>query len=85
MAGCKEAACGDGFVGPGEACDDGNQVDDDACGNDCSPPNCGDGKVQQNQGEKCDDGNQVETDACLSTCVPASCGDGQLQAGVEMC
>jgi cysteine-rich repeat protein len=36
VVGCKAAACGDGFVGPGESCDDGNQVDDDECGNNSS-------------------------------------------------
>ena len=29
VTGCKAAACGDGFVGPGETCDDANQVDDE--------------------------------------------------------
>jgi cysteine-rich repeat protein len=29
------AACGNGVVDPGEACDDGNLVDDDGCANDC--------------------------------------------------
>lgn len=27
--------CGDGVVGPGEACDDGNEVDGDGCNRDC--------------------------------------------------
>ena len=80
---CKNAVCGDGIVGPGEACDDGNQVDDDACGNDCALASCGDGKLQP--GEACDDGNQIDTDACLSTCVKAACGDGFVQANVEAC
>jgi cysteine-rich repeat protein len=30
--------CGDGFVGPGEACDDGNKIDNDMCTNACKPP-----------------------------------------------
>jgi cysteine-rich repeat protein len=30
--------CGDGKVGPGEGCDDGNQVDDDECTNACAVP-----------------------------------------------
>ncbi len=29
--------CGDGKVDAGESCDDGNQVDDDLCNNDCQP------------------------------------------------
>ena len=80
---CKSAVCGDGIVGPGEACDDGNQIDDDACGNDCALASCGDGKLQP--GEECDDGNQIDTDVCLSTCVKAACGDGFVQANVEAC
>src|SRR5690606_3094594 len=38
--------CGDGHLDPGEACDDGNRVDDDACTNACALPRCGDGIVQ---------------------------------------
>ena len=36
--------CGDGVVDPGEACDDGNRIDDDGCDNACRLPVCGDGK-----------------------------------------
>ena len=52
------------LVGPsvaGEECDDGNDVDDDACDNDCVPNFCGDGEV--NNGELCDDGNDVDDEA----------------------
>jgi cysteine-rich repeat protein len=80
---CVPGECGDGVVNPGEGCDDGNGIDDDACTNACSLASCGDGRVQV--GESCDDGDADETDACLSTCVAASCGDGFLQAGVEDC
>ena len=76
--------CGNGQVDPGEACDDGNQVDDDTCRNDCAAASCGDGVVLAGV-EGCDDGNMIETDACRSTCVPAACGDGVVQAGVEGC
>ncbi|MCB9755836.1 MAG: hypothetical protein H6713_38385 [Myxococcales bacterium] len=82
-SGCKNAFCGDGLVGPGEACDDGNDVDDDLCSNTCAAPGCGDGVVQDP--EQCDDGNADDSDACLSTCVDASCGDGFVQEGVEGC
>jgi cysteine-rich repeat protein len=30
------SACGDGVVGPGETCDDGNHIDTDDCHNDCT-------------------------------------------------
>jgi cysteine-rich repeat protein len=57
--------CGDGMVNqPSETCDDGNQINDDACRNDCTF--CGDGIT--NGGEECDDGNTNNTDACDNTC-----------------
>jgi len=34
-ADCEPAHCGDGEVDPGEACDDGNQADDDGCSSTC--------------------------------------------------
>jgi cysteine-rich repeat protein len=37
--------CGNGAVEPGEACDDGNSVNSDACTNGCTLPTCGDGTV----------------------------------------
>ncbi len=77
------AFCGDGEVDVNEGCDDGNQVDDDACRNDCSAAACGDGMVQT--GEVCDDGNADESDGCHNNCVAASCGDGVVQVGVEGC
>jgi len=63
-----------------EACDDGNDVDDDTCPNDCALPTCGDGVVDS--GEECDDGNDDPTDSC-QRCLPTFCGDGTIQAGEE--
>jgi cysteine-rich repeat protein len=60
------AACGDGVVGPGEACDDGNSTDGDGCDHDCSLSACGNGIVAGD--EQCDDGNTVDGDGCSSTC-----------------
>jgi cysteine-rich repeat protein len=77
-------ACGDGVVEGTEVCDDGNQVDTDACRNSCVPARCGDGVVQTGV-EQCDDGNADNTDACLDTCASAACGDGFVQTGVEAC
>lgn len=74
--------CGDGVVGPGESCDDGNAVDDDKCRNDCTYAACGDGVV--NGDEDCDDANMSDDDACVG-CRWAECGDGFVQAGVEGC
>jgi cysteine-rich repeat protein len=97
VAGCldwgalEHGACGDGFVGPEESCDDGNALPGDGCDATCRPeavivpvePFCGDGRV--NAAEACDDGNSDDGDVCLSSCVPASCGDGVLWEFVEQC
>jgi cysteine-rich repeat protein len=36
LAGCGGSVCGNGVPEPGEQCDDGNLVDDDACSNRCA-------------------------------------------------
>ena len=99
VSGFCVAYCGDGVVrqdidGDGNAdtnhaayeqCDDGNDVDDDACTNDCRAAICGDGIVRTDleEGhvdfEQCDDANDVDSDACLNTCTVARCGDGVLR------
>ena len=76
-----DAVCGDGVVQPGEACDDGNQDNTDACLSTCVAASCGDGFV--GPGEACDDGNTNDDDACSNSCALASCGDGILQMGEE--
>ena len=44
------ASCGDGIVQTGvEACDDGNNIDTDACTNSCEAATCGDG-ITTNRG-----------------------------------
>jgi len=80
---CTAQFCGDGFVGPGEGCDDGNPIDGDECSNTCALASCGDGVTQP--GEICDDGNDIDTDECPSACQAATCGDGFVHAGVEEC
>ena len=80
---CTPARCGDGIVGPGEACDDGNGSGADECTNECMWASCGDGIVQPP--EECDDGNGDEDDECLSSCTTATCGDGKVWGGVEEC
>ena len=63
----EAAACGDGIAGPNEACDDGNQVDDDGCSNECTLSSvCGDAEVEGP--EECDDGNVSELDSCDNLC-----------------
>ena len=63
---CTEARCGDGVADPGEECDDGNDINTDACTNACADAVCGDGFVQP--GEVCDDGNQLNGDGCNAAC-----------------
>ncbi len=101
LTGCKDCAsvdpgkttwCGDGAIDPGnEECDDGNNVDNDACTNACKKfgagPECGDGKLDD--GEQCDDGNKKGGDGCSAACViegpPAPvCGNEVIEAG-EQC
>jgi cysteine-rich repeat protein len=45
--------CGNGVLDDGESCDDGNQVDEDACLGTCQPNVCGDGFVDAAV-EECD-------------------------------
>jgi cysteine-rich repeat protein len=72
------AVCGDGVVDDGEACDDGNDADDDDCLAACVAAACGDGVVRTGV-EQCDDGNLEEGDGCSATCTIAVCGDGEVQ------
>ena len=80
--------CGDGYVGPGETCDQGQGNSDiapDACRTNCQPATCGDSVIDS--GEACDDGagnSDTGVDACRSTCQAAACGDGVLDTG-EQC
>jgi cysteine-rich repeat protein len=48
-----DVVCGDGFLGTGEQCDDGNNDDNDECTNSCQFAMCGDGIVH-NGVEECD-------------------------------
>ncbi|MCA9720524.1 MAG: DUF4215 domain-containing protein, partial [Myxococcales bacterium] len=68
-ADCTAAACGDGLVNAaaGEACDDGNDVNEDACTAACQAAACGDGFVQA--GEECDDANMADGDGCSASCT----------------
>jgi cysteine-rich repeat protein len=75
-------ACGDWFLQPGEACDDGNGVDGDGCDHDCSLTSCGNGVVTA--GESCDDENNVDGDGCDRGCIITACGNGVVTAG-ESC
>ena len=84
-----EGVCGDGVLNRGEACDDANDAQDDACLSDCTLARCGDGVIRRDLGprdegyEICDDGNQIDEDACTSECVVAVCGDGIVRTDLE--
>jgi len=81
--------CGDGVTEGDEECDDGNEVDDDDCSNEClvntPDPYCGDGNLDF--GEDCDDGNNDDGDGCSAVCeieIPDPyCGDGNLDIGED--
>lgn len=76
------ARCGNGKKDVGEQCDDGNQLDTDACTIACKSARCGDGAKQP--GEQCDDGNKSDNDDCSNKCTKPACGDGIVQTG-EQC
>ncbi|MBL9102611.1 MAG: hypothetical protein JNL82_16820 [Myxococcales bacterium] len=76
-------SCGDGVVGPREACDDGAENGPGkACNADCLLNVCGDG--DKGPGEACDDGDVMSGDGCSSACALEDCGDGALDPG-EAC
>ena len=79
------ALCGNQELNLGEMCDDGNQVNTDACLNNCRNAVCGDGIIRAGV-EDCDDGNQNSDDpdvACRKDCTPQRCGDGIVDNGEE--
>ena len=77
-----QPVCGNGKLEPGEACDDGNQIDGDGCDRNCRLTSCGDGAITA--GEACDDGNKIDGDGCDTNCTPTGCGNGAITAG-EIC
>jgi MYXO-CTERM domain-containing protein len=63
-----EPVCGNGTVELGEACDDGNGADTDACLSTCADATCGDGFLWAGV-EECDDGNALDGDGCSAACA----------------
>jgi len=59
----------------GEVCDDGDQINENECTNECMLPVCGDGILQAN--EACDDQDNDPTDGCgeCQFTTNGSCGD----------
>lgn len=76
-----ESFCGDHLRDLGEACDDGNSSDADACRG-CARARCGDGVVFAGV-EACDDGNSVDGDGCQRGCALPTCGDGVIDPGED--
>ena len=89
IGGCKitvvdDGVCGDGFLDPGEECDDGNNISGDGCSAGCMVETaCGDGVLDV--GEGCDDGNNRNGDGCSANCMVEGgrCGDLTLDPGEE--
>ncbi len=72
---CRASFCGDGILDPGEACDDGNNIDGDGCSAMCTIESfCGDGILDP--GEQCDDGNNINGDGCSAICTFEGGGEG---------
>jgi cysteine-rich repeat protein len=93
-----QGKCGNEQTETGEACDDGNTDNADACTNACEIARCGDAVTRvdlspnHDDNEQCDDGNDVSHDACRTNCRAAVCGDGvtrmdlsEGEAGFEAC
>jgi len=76
-----DATCGNGAVELGEECDDGDQVNGNACDNNCTRPRCGNGELDP--AEECDDGNAVEGDACDTNCTTPRCSNGVVDPGED--
>jgi cysteine-rich repeat protein len=76
------SACGDGTVGTGEDCDDGNAAGGDGCSGACRREECGNGI--RDVGEECDDGNTTAGDGCSAACRSEDgCGNLVLDHGEE--
>ena len=84
--------CGDGKIQDGEACDDRNRDNTDACLNNCQAAACGDGVLRTDvpgntaDFEVCDDGDDLPTGACNSTCkfnCVSMWFDGEKSVGVN--
>ncbi len=80
--GAASPICGDGVIGTGEQCDDGNLLSGDGCSSTCQKEYCGDGHITTTNSnnnynfavagntlpEQCDDGNLLSGDGCDNKC-----------------
>lgn len=92
VVGSTANVCGDGTIGTGEQCDDGNVIGDDGCSATCLDETvasiCGNFILEPP--EACDDGNVANNDGCSATCqfelpIPVlGCGNAIREIG-EQC
>jgi len=76
-----QVRCGNGKVEAGEACDDGNTTDGDACESDCTLPTCGNSIIDISLGEICD---PPTPGTCSPDCRSLlQCGNGVIDPGEE--
>ncbi len=76
-------SCGNGALDAGEECDDGNQINTDACNNSCLPAVCGDGIVQVP--ETCDAGADQPNGVCFSNeCNAQICACAKNSGGLKI-
>ncbi len=75
--------CGNGFMEPGEECDDSNTLAGDGCSPTCTieEGECGDGTVDPP--EQCDPPDGVTCDDQCQSIIPIVCGNGIVQQGEE--
>ncbi|MFZ9889545.1 MAG: DUF4215 domain-containing protein, partial [Myxococcota bacterium] len=63
-----ETICGDGRIDTYEECDDADQLQTNACKNDCTYNICGDNFILQGI-EECDEGDTQNGDGCSAVCL----------------
>jgi len=75
--------CGNGFMEPGEECDDSNTLPGDGCSPSCTieEGQCGDGTLDSS--EQCDPPDGVTCDDQCQTIIPIVCGNGIMEQGEE--
>ncbi|MEN9557812.1 MAG: hypothetical protein RL141_181, partial [Candidatus Parcubacteria bacterium] len=69
----REGSCGDSRVNGGEACDDGNTINEDGCTNTCRANACGDGYLLKGV-EECDMGDPARQGRNGQACTTAEYG-----------
>jgi len=76
------AECHNGTPEGNEQCDDGNELDNDNCVDECIIATCGDGHIRTGI-ETCDPGDEANEILCRDNC--SYCGDGKIDTDYEEC